>query len=790
MSKSGALRYWLAIGGLLVALLRQGTATAGTTSGTTSENLVVNGNAEGQRCTDDWTAQTSIPGWRVTRGAAAVLCYAAFRFTGETPVVPKGAPAGDALFAAPGADTAMEQIVDVGAAAAAIDEGHVGFTLSAWLGGWRDRPGCAITAIFLNRRGRATGSPVVIANADAEARARGGLTGLLARSAHGLVPRGTRRISVTVQFLSGATSFNDAYADNISLTLSGDGGGDVSGLKHAAMAPPAARIPALDHVVVVMMENTNFSDVIHVQGTHVSVDDGMPFTAALAHRGVVLDNMWGTYHPSDQNYVAMIAGDTFKFGLTYFPDYDLRVPHLGDLLNDSGKSWKAYVQDMMVPCNLESQGSGQESYSPDDQPFVQFQDVIGDAARCAAGVRDLSDFTADIARGTLPDFAWIAADNWWDGEGAWYENYDVAYSNTQQDQFLRSALQPLLQSAAWQNSRSLAIVTWDESGGWGWPDNRVPTILVGSPGLLAVGGVFTDHVNGYDLLRTIESALRVRSLGRYDEFAQPLNAIFAAAEPGGDDGSDADADADANTNADAALALWPAAAIATRGSLADTFGQVTTPAAVYRGQALNVVAASKVGADAVLNIEPVGHVPTLHSESYRFADDRRSASIPTGGLAPGVYGVWLRDGTQPPQRAPLMATVLPPASINPDDQPGVEIVGASAGDATVLEVREGSNLGVHYCFPADSTPALGWVGVFAAGTPVSELTKDTADAIGFWLKTPGGQEAPTCGAAQAFASELAPNQEYQVLLLYDTASGATRVIGHGDAFRVTPALPP
>ena len=46
----------------------------------TSGNLLVNGDAELQLCTNDWTAQTSIPGWRVIRGAASVLCYSAFNF--------------------------------------------------------------------------------------------------------------------------------------------------------------------------------------------------------------------------------------------------------------------------------------------------------------------------------------------------------------------------------------------------------------------------------------------------------------------------------------------------------------------------------------------------------------------------------------------------------------------------------------------------------------------------------------------------------------------------------------
>src|ERR1700746_3257956 len=92
-------------------------------------NLLVNGDAEAQRCTDDWTTQTSVPGWRVTRGAASVLCYSAFRYTREMPILPARGTAGNALFTAPGADTAVEQSVDVSAAATAIDQGTVGFAL-------------------------------------------------------------------------------------------------------------------------------------------------------------------------------------------------------------------------------------------------------------------------------------------------------------------------------------------------------------------------------------------------------------------------------------------------------------------------------------------------------------------------------------------------------------------------------------------------------------------------------------------------------------------------------------
>src|SRR5271167_3652004 len=97
------------------------TLVAPASAGEKTQNLLINGDAELQLCTNDWDAQTSVPGWRVLRGAASVLCYSAFSLAGERPVLPANLPGGQALFGAPGADTEMEQVVDVAAAAAAID---------------------------------------------------------------------------------------------------------------------------------------------------------------------------------------------------------------------------------------------------------------------------------------------------------------------------------------------------------------------------------------------------------------------------------------------------------------------------------------------------------------------------------------------------------------------------------------------------------------------------------------------------------------------------------------------
>ena len=750
--------------GLAAALIRAALAGTPVTS-----NLLVNGDAEAQRCTEDWTAQTSVPGWRVTRGAASVLCYSAFRYTGEMPILPTSGSAGNALFTAPGADTAMEQSVDISAAATTIDHGTVGFALSAWLGGWGGRPERAtLTATFVDASGNGTGDPVTIA--DVDAKARNNVTGLVPREVDGLVPAGTRQIIVTVQFLSGVESYSDAFADNLSLTLNGS----VSALAPATLTPPLSTIPALDHVYVLMMENTNNADVVQVSGNTATVMPQMPYTASLASGGVVLSNAWATYHPSDENYVAMVAGDTFKFGPVYYP-YNLTDAHLGDLLSARGKSWVGYIQNMGKPCNLKAvqRGYGQNSYSPDDGPFAQFTDVIDNATLCDAVQRDLVDFESAITANSLPDFAWLAADNWWDGEGAWFKNdaFDIAYSNEIQDQFIQSTIEPLVESAEWKNSRSLLILTWDEAAGWGWPNNQVPTILVGSPGLLKAGSIFHERVNGYDLLRTIEAALRAGDVDKFDTYAQPLNDLFT--------GRDA-----------AAGLLWPSLAVRTRGSIKDTFGQVATSAAVVQGQPITAYVPAGVTNTTVVNLLPLGQVPTATSAAYKFNKDNVTISIPTTKLAVGVYGAWLRNATAPSARAPMMVSVLPAPQVS-SSEPGVEIVGASATgtNATNVELREGSDAIVRYCLPPGSNLSNGWIGVYPAGTPLNNMTKKAARTIGFWLYTPGGggQTAP-CGEAEAYTSEFTPGTTYRVLL-FMTASNGTKQVGRTAEFTVTPVLP-
>jgi hypothetical protein len=704
-----------------------------------SPNLLTNGDADAHRCTDDWSAQTPVPGWTVLRGAASVLCYSAFDHSGDTIAVPDRAAAGPALFGSPGADTAIEQAVDVAPAAADIDAGRARFTLSAWLGGWRDRDERAfVTAVFLDAAGHATGAPVQLGSPGP--RGRGGKTAMVARGKQGAVPLGTRRIVVTAAFLTGGNSFHNAYADNLSLTIDGLS----APLAPAPLLPPPSAVPPLDHLFIVMMENTNLADLA---GNAADA----PFLQGLIRQGVAFNEMWANYHPSDQNYVAMVAGDTYKYGPVYFPQYRLTDNHVADLLENAGLTWKAYVQNMGTPCNLKTV----DWYAPDDQPFAHFLNVIEDKPRCIAHLRDLKDLAADIKAGTLPNYAWIAADGWWDGEGAWEEKKNIPFSVKKQDAFLSRTFGPLLQSAAWRASRSLLVVTWDESAGWGWPDNRIATVLVGSPGLLRAGATLSEHYDGYSVLRTTQDAFGLPSLGRFDRYATPLDAAFATGSP--------------------APMRDPRPSPRNRllGAIGDAFGTVTVPTRARIGDPLRFDVPGDLGAGATLTLRPLGEAPDAARPPLATATllpGRRRVGFATEKLKPGTYAVWLARKGAPPHRAPLMAAIQPalPAAV------GLDVVGRSDS------IREGSNIAIAYRLPDTASTAKAWIGVFVEGTASRLLSRKTADRLNYWV--PAAQRA---GETQLYTGGLEPGR-YQAYLFADDAGGP---VAGPVLFEVTPSLP-
>ncbi len=453
------------------------------------------GFARAFRCTADPQAASTVPGWTTVAGSPALRCgesLAAMWPPGRRPrVVVANGPYGASM---------LERLIPLEAAASSRRR----FILSASFaasGRGSGRP--VLTGEFLAPSGERLGPRVVLAGPIAP---RGGLPlRFVPRRLAGRIPRGAIELDLHLR-LSGRTGLASSYVAAMRLEVTPP-------MSFPRAVPPPARVPRFDHVFLIMMENTDYGQVIG------DVRDA-PFINSLAARGTLLADYQAVYHPSDENYLAIAGGDTFVRGGAYFPEIHIAATNLADLLEAAGESWKAYLEGMGTPCNMSTRYD--RNFEPDDAPFVLFTGIRGNPARCRAHLRDLEEWPQDLERAaTTPAFAWLAADDYDDGE---IPGNGSPKSLRVQDSWLKRTLQPLFASPAWRGQKSLLILTWDESSTIA--NNHIATVVLGSRGTVRSGYVSYRRYDHYSTARTIEAALGLPSMTSNDGYAAPFNDAF------------------------------------------------------------------------------------------------------------------------------------------------------------------------------------------------------------------------------------------------------------------------
>ena len=184
-----------------------------------AKNLIVNGNAEQGEGVDDVNGVAAdIPGW-TRKGKFTVVRYLAPGGFPDATV--QAAVRGGSNFFAGGpanAGSAVSQEIDLAAKKALIDAGKAKATLTGYLGGYATQDDALVaTASFLSASGKRLGSVRI---GPVRAAERGSLTKMLQKSAAAPVPKTTRTVRVTLGASRTSGSYNDGYADNLSLTVS------------------------------------------------------------------------------------------------------------------------------------------------------------------------------------------------------------------------------------------------------------------------------------------------------------------------------------------------------------------------------------------------------------------------------------------------------------------------------------------------------------------------------------------------------------------------------------------
>ncbi len=181
-----------------------------------SGNLVQNPGGEAGQGANDASSQPATPSWSVT-GTFTQVRYGAPGF----PTAEDGSrAAGDKNFFAGGPGGAVStasQTISVAEAATEIDAGGLGWSLSAFIGGYSTQgDDASVTASFLDPDNLLIGSQTIgpVSTAD-----RKSVTALLPRTASGVLPPNTRSIQVVITAVRSEGNYNDGYIDNVDLTL-------------------------------------------------------------------------------------------------------------------------------------------------------------------------------------------------------------------------------------------------------------------------------------------------------------------------------------------------------------------------------------------------------------------------------------------------------------------------------------------------------------------------------------------------------------------------------------------
>jgi hypothetical protein len=249
-------------------------------------------------------------------------------------------------------------------------------------------------------------------------------------------------------------------------------------------------------VVWVVFENTNFADALAQKDFK-----------KLATNGVLFTNLAAEIHPSQGNYIAMIAGS--KLNVKSDGAINLTETHVGDLLEKANMKWKVYAEDYPGKCFT---GKSAGLYVRKHVPFMSFLNVTKDSTRCM-NIEDDTNFLSDFNKGALAEFSMFIPNLKNDGH-----NTNVDYAG----KWLSKNFGSLL-SAPQNLGDTLFIITFDESE-TSSPNNNIYTVLIGSK--ILQGTKNTQAVNHTALLKMIEDEYGIGNLGRDDLKSPTLKGLW------------------------------------------------------------------------------------------------------------------------------------------------------------------------------------------------------------------------------------------------------------------------
>jgi len=193
-------------------------------------------------------------------------------------------------------------------------------------------------------------------------------------------------------------------------------------------------------------------------------------------------------HPSEPNYLALFAGDTFGLDTDGCPVGGGAAPNLGSELLAGGRTFTGYSEDLP---SVGSTTCGSGEYARKHAPWVNFTNVP------PADSVPFSSFPPSSDYASLPTVAFVIPN---------LDNDMHDGSIAQGDAWLNNNLSAY---ATWAKANnSLLVVTWDEDDNG--ENNQIPTIFYGAN---VKTGAYGEPVTHYNVLSTLEQMYGLNTTG-------------------------------------------------------------------------------------------------------------------------------------------------------------------------------------------------------------------------------------------------------------------------------------
>jgi hypothetical protein len=278
------------------------------------------------------------------------------------------------------------------------------------------------------------------------------------------------------------------------------------------------------------MENENYNQIIG--------NGNAPILNALAQDYGLATKYTGVADPSEPNYVAMLGGDFFGINSDdpyWFPGQTVTAANLMSQLEFAGKTWRGYFQSMpyagyrgyCFPDKCNGIPDADTQYVSKHNGIVNFANM--QSAGEFANMVPLSQFSADLAGGTLPSFSYIVPNECNDMHGAppWCVDSDKtgtvqqSWLIAQGDKFVGNIVNEITSSSMWQTGNNAIVVTFDEGN---TANSEIVTIVITNHGPRGV--IDNTSYNHYSLLASLQQTFGLGCLLNSCS-ATPMTPLFA-----------------------------------------------------------------------------------------------------------------------------------------------------------------------------------------------------------------------------------------------------------------------